>query len=434
MKNFADILWFLLCGARERAAKMGAFGVAGLVTAIYSDVMGPHKDTVWVRGLMLTILSLLLVLAVLLIGRRYRPLTTTTEGTDPPRHVTKIQPALPKPLHWCRDLALFGLITAVQLFGTGVGQVLLGAKVDAADTRSVSLFATLIPELQRLRHEVAGVRENLEHVEKKLDNVKRETSDDPRKELANMGIAWTVDAFFDAIRRGDRRTVELFVAGSMTTATPDRDGRPLPIVLALNTENVSEILDVLVAGGLDINREYDVWSPMHDQKRTLLGSAIERKNLALVEALIRHKVRTDDPVQTFGAMGLTVRTYPLASAIYWKQIPVAEVLLKAGADPSMGDYAAYREAQALRKKRSLPPEMAVRLDALIARLAPTGKAQERVEAELRLQAVEQQLTQVALQSLRAVRGSSESARLDQQYQSLQEERERLRAQLGITSN
>ncbi len=434
MKSFPDILWFLLCGARERLARMGAFGVAGLVMTVYSDVMGPRKDTVWVRGLIFTSLSLLLVLAVFLVGRRHRPLTTTAEGTDPPRRATKTQPALPKPLHWGRDLALFGLITAVQLFGTGIGQILLGTKVDASDTRSVSLFATLIPELQRLRQEVAGVRENLEHVDKKLDTVKRETSDDPRKELANMGIAWTVDAFFDAIRRGDRRTVDLFVAGKMTTGAPDSHGRPLPVILALNTENAGEMLDVLVAGGLDIEHPYKIWAVGGDHKSTLLTRAIEEGNLQLVEALIRHKVHTDDPIQTYGMMGITANTYPLAAAIYWKQITIAEALLKAGADPSIGDYAAYRQAWALAHDRKQPKEITAGLNSLMPGLKPKGKNGERVENELLLQVVEQNLNEIALDQLRAVPDSSESARLDKEYQLFQQERQRLRTQLGITSD
>ena len=67
---------------------MGTYGVAGLIMAVYWDVTGSRNDTVWVRGLMLAGLSVLLVLVILLIGRRHQPLTTT-EATDAKRRVTK---------------------------------------------------------------------------------------------------------------------------------------------------------------------------------------------------------------------------------------------------------------------------------------------------------------------------------------------------------
>jgi hypothetical protein len=252
-RSAPDILWFLLCGARERAAKMGAFGVAGLAMTVYSDVTGSYKDTVWVRGLILTSLSLLLVLAVLLIGRRHRPLTIPKEGTNPPRRVTKTEPALPAPLHWFRDLALFGLITAVQLFGTGIGQIMLGAKADASDTRSVSLFATLIPELQGLRHEVTGVREDLGHIDQKLEQVKRETSEDPRKELANMGIAWTTDAFVEALMTSDARAVKLFLAGGMSATTNHKNASAVVYILQPGLPDPVAMLELLVAAGYDPN-------------------------------------------------------------------------------------------------------------------------------------------------------------------------------------
>jgi len=289
----------------------------------------------------------------------------------------------------------------------------------------------LIPELERLRGSVEEVHKDLGRIDTKLDSVKQETSADPRKELANLGVDWTVDAFFEAIRRGDRRTVDLFVAGGMSTGIADSQGRPLPIMLALNETNPGEMVDALMAGHLDINATYQVGSPSAGVRTTLLGRAIERGNLPLVESLVQHKAHLDDPIQTFGMMGLPRDTYPLASALSWQKLDIAERLLKAGADPSAGDFAAYREAVALQEKANLSSPEADRLTALASGLAPTGQALERIQAETRLRAVEQEINAVALQELRTYPGSAERARLEQQYDTLQEERTRLRAQLGL---
>lgn len=46
-----------------------------------------------------------------------------------------------------------------------------------------------------------------------LGNVKKESSDDPRKELANLGVKWELDSFIAAIRDNDLKTVKLFLDG-----------------------------------------------------------------------------------------------------------------------------------------------------------------------------------------------------------------------------
>ena len=46
-------------------------------------------------------------------------------------------------------------------------------------------------------------------------NVKRETSTDPRKELANLGVMWESSNFHNAIARGDEKTIGLFLQGGM---------------------------------------------------------------------------------------------------------------------------------------------------------------------------------------------------------------------------
>lgn len=410
-RPMSEVFRFLGDGYRERYLRMGAFGAAGICLTFYSDVTGAHQNTVWVRGWFFFGVAIVAIVALLVLHKKGHSLAPP----DPQAKPTKAR--LPTLVEGCRDFALFGLMTGSQMFLIGSGQLWLGASAPQSDA-PVSVFTTLIPELQQLRAEVGAL--------------KRETSDDPRKELANMGVLWTEEAFYNAIRQGDRRTVDLFVAGHMSTVTPDAQGRSLPIVLALNETNVGEMLDVLVEGGLDVNRAYEISAPFGKQKMTILRRAIEKGNLPLVQALIRHHVRCDDAIQTFGAMGLTRDTYPLASAVYWRHLDVADALLTAGAKPSVGDYAAYREAQALREKPGLSPELASQLDALVDRLAPHDGSATRVHDELRLQVVERELTKVALESLKMPRGTGEKADADRRYDELQQERERLKRALGST--
>jgi hypothetical protein len=52
-------------------------------------------------------------------------------------------------------------------------------------------------------------------IDQKIDTVKKETSDNPRKDLANRGISWKENDFLEAIYRGDTQTVSLFLSGGM---------------------------------------------------------------------------------------------------------------------------------------------------------------------------------------------------------------------------
>ena len=91
------------------------------------------------------------------------------------------------------------------------------------------------------------------------------------------------------------------------------------------------------------------------------------------------------------------------------------------------------EAQALREKSTGDAEFRGQLDALIERLEPHGSAAARIESTLRLQAVEDQLKQVALGSLRVPPGSPERRRLDAEYDQLQIERTKLRSALNAAA-
>jgi hypothetical protein len=253
---------------------------------------------------------------------------------------------------------------------------------------------------------------------------------DPRKDLAGEGVTWTIDSFFEAVRRGDLPVVKKFLEGHMATGTNDTHGSSLAVMLAQNKTNAASMLDLLLRGGVDIEAEYSMWAADAPQTRTLLGRAIEAENLLLLKALLAHKARTDKLMQTYGAMGTTVNIYPLAAAIYLEHFEVAKVLLDGGTDPSTGDYAAYREARAHVEKRRLQPPLPPLLQDILARTAPPDKVRRRVEAGLRLRAVERELNEVGLAAIWTMRGSDHT-RLQKRYDALQVERAQLQDELGI---
>jgi ankyrin repeat protein len=285
--------------------------------------------------------------------------------------------------------------------------------MDAGD----GVYATLIPALKDLQKSLAGL--------------KRETSDDPRKELANLGVAWSGDNFLTAVKEGDERLVRLFLAGGMRIVPTESQGRSLPVMLALNKVDPGATLDILIDGGLDVNYVFAIAGPFGSQQTTLLGRAIEEPNAALVRSLITRHVDVNRRIVTFGAMGAPVATYPLPSAIYWKRYEIAGMLVDAGADVAVGEYLSYREIlDALRQPSAIPNRET--LEQLRDRVAPSGAARETADARQRLANVERELTQVALASLRAMRQSNEKLQYERRYDDLQKERQKLRMQLGIS--
>ena len=66
-----------------------------------------------------------------------------------------------------------------------------------------------------LQESVMEERKTQKGIEHLSSIVKKETSDNPREQLANLGVAWSGEAFHDAIQNHDLSTIELFLRGEM---------------------------------------------------------------------------------------------------------------------------------------------------------------------------------------------------------------------------
>ena len=442
MKNSLQAaLRFAWLSAGRKLRKTSVYFVMSAGVTVYSDVVQPIRDAVPVGVLLAAFTAVVAVLTLAALSLRHGPLTEPIAGGG---HRLIPGKQLPKPITLSSDVAELAAVSCVLFLLTWAGQVVI-ARSDSprgavAPRDSVSLFATLILQLQGLRSdvagvrsEVAGVRGDVHAVQKSLENVKKETSEDPRKELANIGTPWSEQKFLEAVKTGDLRVVRLFIDGGMPLASATSQGRPLSVMLALNVTNPVAVLDVLADGGLNINQSYEVHGGLGPIRTTLLSFAIEKGNADLVTGLLRHQVNVNAAVQTFGAFGSARDTYPLASAVLGKQVGIAAALLDNGADPAVGDFAAYREAQAA-LPRVRGDEARNKLQALMGRLAPSGNAATRIADELRLQSVERELNDVALEGLRAMRGTTQRIALDRRYDELQRERTALQQRLGVAEH
>lgn len=69
----------------------------------------------------------------------------------------------------------------------------------------------------KIADNTADISKEVEESNTILGGVKKETSDDPRKELSNMGVNWSRESLYDAVLSGDIKVLTLFIAGGMTS-------------------------------------------------------------------------------------------------------------------------------------------------------------------------------------------------------------------------
>lgn len=129
------------------------------------------------------------------------------------------------------------------------------------------VLAESIPEI---RHAIREIAADVRHVRETgtttaigvsrlAETVKRETSPDPRKELANMGLPWTAESFLKMIELGDRQNISLFLAGGMP-ATAKTDQSVVFYAIVHSAPDLEWTLSKLIEHGLDIERPLEIGS------------------------------------------------------------------------------------------------------------------------------------------------------------------------------
>lgn len=91
------------------------------------------------------------------------------------------------------------------------------------------------------------IKDKVSDVQAKLGKVKQETSVDPRKELANLGVQWDRGTMEQAIRHGDLRTVKLFNEGGMTWNTLFLTAAMREWYSQGQSKNIAETIEYVVA-------------------------------------------------------------------------------------------------------------------------------------------------------------------------------------------
>jgi len=174
-----------------------------------------------------------------------------------------------------------------------------------------------VPGLQCLQDQVVGIREDVGAIRHSTDDIarqarlaKKEVSEDPRKELANMGLSWTAENFLEQIQIGDRRSISLFLEGGMSPKVKT-DQSVMFYAIARKVPDFEWLLSKAIAHGFEPNAALDLGSgilmgwPNADWKRPLFVAAMYDNDEALL-ALARQGADTTTLKREFSSAIATI--------------------------------------------------------------------------------------------------------------------------------
>ncbi|CAH6816302.1 hypothetical protein VCHA43P277_160021 [Vibrio chagasii] len=116
-------------------------------------------------------------------------------------------------------------LTVSAYLGTGIfvmSSILYFYQASSQERMQKGLIASQISQFESLQYslgmidkKLVSIDENLTSIDRKVGDVKKETSQNPRKELANLGLTWTGKDFHSSIMGNDRETIEMYFRGGM---------------------------------------------------------------------------------------------------------------------------------------------------------------------------------------------------------------------------
>lgn len=85
----------------------------------------------------------------------------------------------------------------------------------------VTALQSMMGIMKNVDGRVRRIEDAVTSIDRKMDNVKKEHSDDPRIQLANEGVNWTHAGFTESLRDDDQRRILLYLEGGMKMNSED---------------------------------------------------------------------------------------------------------------------------------------------------------------------------------------------------------------------
>jgi|GEM_PF-3220613 len=331
---------------------------------------------------------------------------------------------------WTCDLFMASALTAVIAGLMTVGQAL----TDKASGGNEPLMAILIPQLQSIDEGVSEIADNTAEIADNTAEIavstaasKREVSENPRKELANLGIAWTSDNFMEAIEARDFETMRLFLDGGMNIETASWQGMMLPVVLGRTKDDIPEILGILSEYDFDPNYAFGQGSNRSND-RTIIGWAAQIDRPDIIKAAVKIGADPNQTMNSLGALGMTSVQTPLVAAADHGKFAAGLALLEAGADPSADEWLVYARLQHRLYRYELERE---NKDAqrFLKALKPPKKLKRAMDLMTELSNVEGRISKMATDNLTNSILGTWNEKTDPEFQALERRRVEIEKEL-----
>lgn len=131
----------------------------------------------------------------------------------------------------------------------------------------------------------------LQRIQDAAQGGKREASEDPRKELQNMGVSRSNEAFASALLRNDLKVVKMFVAGGWNVRSFDGEGYEgshiAHYIWRADKSDRQRTHEMLRAVGAD-QMESDLLRFRGVRPMSLVANAVEGCNPVVLEWLLKH--------------------------------------------------------------------------------------------------------------------------------------------------
>lgn len=179
------------------------------LVGVISDLLTPINDGEILNYVLCIVIA---SLALAMVARRKFP-----------AHRMDIEPAIAALLIGL--VSLGGLKLVHVFYGTQNGLIADASPMTRELQQSLFRVEGKLIEIGRnlegVQNDTTAIRETTKQIDSRTERIeeqtkltKRETSDDPRKELANRGIDWTNESFIEALKSEDEETIDLFLRGN----------------------------------------------------------------------------------------------------------------------------------------------------------------------------------------------------------------------------
>lgn len=158
--------------------------------------------------------------------------------------------------YWPTPIILTTIISCVMLLSSYglTKRATSGSEARGFLSENFKIVRAIQKDLGIVEETVAEIARHTEAISTKMDNVKKETSDDPRKEIANLGIPWSTDSYVSSLIAGDLPMIDLFIRGGMDATTRHKGSSALLYALQPELGNQPvEVLKVFVSHGFDLD-------------------------------------------------------------------------------------------------------------------------------------------------------------------------------------